>query len=210
MNPETISFIEAHGTGTLLGDPIEIKALREVFAQYTQRKQFCAIGSVKSNIGHLLRAAGISGLIKVLLAMKNETIPPTINCLKPHSRFHFEESAFYPALQPIAWKETNHFRRAGISSFGFGGTNCHMILEDYNVSNNHYSPSRQPLPEPRFQRKKFWLHPGETFFTEKSNGYLDKVYLSILRQVEIGSLQPQQALSLIEEIGLQEGHEKSI
>lgn len=126
-----ISYIETHGTGTLLGDPIEIKAARTVFEEDTKEKRFCAVGSVKSNMGHLFRAAGVAGFIKVILALRNKMIPMTINCETPHQRFHFEDSPFYPALETKEWKTNGKVRRAGISSFGFGGTNCHMILEEF-------------------------------------------------------------------------------
>lgn len=148
-----ISYIETHGTGTLLGDPIEIKATRTVFEEDTKEKRFCAVGSVKSNMGHLFRAAGVAGFIKVLLALKNKMIPMTINCETPHQRFHFEDSPFYPALETKEWKTNGKIRRAGISSFGFGGTNCHMILEEF-LEPNGYVCKRQKGAEIVFNHQE--------------------------------------------------------
>ena len=130
INPETITYLEAHGTGTLLGDPIEIKAATEVYGQYTRKTGTCALGSVKSNLGHTMTAAGITGLIKILLCMKHRQISPTLHCERPHPRFRFDESPFYPHTKLTPWEPENGIMRAAISSFGFGGTNCHMILEE--------------------------------------------------------------------------------
>jgi 3-oxoacyl-(acyl-carrier-protein) synthase/acyl carrier protein/NADP-dependent 3-hydroxy acid dehydrogenase YdfG len=131
VDPRQISYLETHGTGTLLGDPIEIKSATEVYRKYTKDRQYCPIGSVKSNVGHTMTAAGITSLIKVLLCMKHKKIPATLNCSKPHPRFKFGESPFYPNLHLNNWetKESQN-RIAAISSFGFGGTNCHMILSE--------------------------------------------------------------------------------
>lgn len=157
IHPRTIGYYEAHGTGTLLGDPIEIKAMTEVYEGYQVGKDRCAIGSVKSNIGHLLRAAGVASLIKVVLAMQNKIIPPTIHCDNPHPRFNFEDSPFYPATKSIDWISNDITRRAAISSFGFGGTNCHMILEESQVQ----SSIRHSLPSTSMQRNYYWLNKNE-------------------------------------------------
>ncbi|MEJ8302799.1 SDR family NAD(P)-dependent oxidoreductase, partial [Saccharibacillus sacchari] len=129
ISPKEINYLEAHGTGTLLGDPIEIKAATQVYQEFTSETQFCAVGSVKSNIGHLARAAGVASFIKVILAISNKEIPPTLHCHSPHPRFKFEDSPFYPIQTLKPWKSTHAKRTAAISSFGFGGTNCHMIVE---------------------------------------------------------------------------------
>ncbi len=158
VNPGTISLLEAHGTGTLLGDPIEIKAITQVYRDFTQEKQYCAVGSVKSNIGHLLHAAGIASVIKVLLALQYKQIPSTLHCETPHPRFQFEDSPFYPAAKTIEWTPRVDIRRAAISSFGFGGTNCHLILEEFvKTGNRQYIPKRVPLPPTQFHRKRYWL-----------------------------------------------------
>lgn len=128
--PETIGYVEAHGTGTTLGDPVEIKALSKAFQTSTQKKQFCAIGSVKTNIGHSVIAAGIVGLIKTVLALKHKQIPPSLNFEQPNPRLNFAKSPFYVNTKLLDWESEGEPRRAGVSSFGFGGTNAHVILEE--------------------------------------------------------------------------------
>ncbi|BAY91148.1 MULTISPECIES: type I polyketide synthase [unclassified Tolypothrix] len=130
INPETISYIETHGTGTNLGDPIEIAALTKCFRASTQKKNFCAIGSVKTNIGHLDAAAGIAGLIKTVLALKHKQIPPSLHFEQPNPQIDFANSPFYVNAQLSDWKTNSIPRRAGVSSFGIGGTNAHVILEE--------------------------------------------------------------------------------
>lgn len=130
VDPETIQYIEAHGTGTQLGDPIEVSALTQVFREYTDKKGFCAIGSVKSNVGHLNTAAGVAGLIKTALALKYKQIPPSIHFKEPNPKIDFENSPFYVQTELGDWKSTDGPRRAGVSSFGIGGSNAHVILEE--------------------------------------------------------------------------------
>ena len=131
INPESISYIEAHGTGTKLGDPIEFKALNEVYRQYTTKTQFCGIGSVKPNIGHLDTAAGLAGCIKVALSLYHKEIPPSINYKEPNPNIGFKDSPFYVVDKLQPWENTAVPRRAALSSFGIGGTNTHAILEEY-------------------------------------------------------------------------------
>jgi acyl transferase domain-containing protein/acyl carrier protein len=130
VEPETINYIEAHGTGTALGDPIEIKALTQVFHAYTQKKGFCAIGSVKTNIGHLDAAAGVAGLIKTALALKHKLIPPSLNFEQPNPQIDFANSPFYVNTKLQEWQDNGSPRRAGVSSLGIGGTNAHVVLEE--------------------------------------------------------------------------------
>ncbi|WP_414620771.1 SDR family NAD(P)-dependent oxidoreductase [Calothrix sp. CCY 0018] len=130
VKPESISYIEAHGTGTSLGDPIEIAALTKVFRASTQKKEFCAIGSVKTNIGHLDAAAGVTGVIKTALALKHQKIPPSLNFEQPNPEIDFANSPFYVNTELTEWKTESFPRRAGISSLGMGGTNAHLILEE--------------------------------------------------------------------------------
>ncbi len=130
IDPETITYIEAHGTGTVLGDPIEISALTQVFREHTQKNQYCAVGSVKTNIGHLDAAAGVAGLIKTALALHHKTIPPSLNFEKPNPKIDFENSPFFVNNQLREWHNDNGPLRAGISSFGIGGTNAHAVLEE--------------------------------------------------------------------------------
>ncbi|WP_042206752.1 SDR family NAD(P)-dependent oxidoreductase [Paenibacillus durus] len=140
IDPRTISYIEAHGTGTVLGDPIEVNALTKAYSEFTQDRQYCSIGSAKSNIGHLEAAAGIAGLTKVLLQMKNGQLVPSLHAEVTNPNIRFEESPFYVQQELADWqpflkeqgKITRIPRRAGISSFGAGGANAHIIVEEYN------------------------------------------------------------------------------
>ena len=128
---ETIGYIETHGTGTALGDPIELKALQEAFGLNGKRESgSIALGSVKSNIGHLSVAAGIAGLIKTVLALRARKIPPNPHFNRPNPGFDFDQSPFYVNTAPRDWRSTRHPLRAGVSSFGIGGTNVHAILEE--------------------------------------------------------------------------------
>ncbi|WP_309729086.1 type I polyketide synthase, partial [Chamaesiphon sp. OTE_75_metabat_556] len=142
VTPESIGYIETHGTGTTLGDPVEVKALTKAFRKSTQQKQFCAIGSVKTNVGHSIIAAGIVGLIKTVLALKHKQIPPSLNFEVPNPRINFAKSPFYVNTKLSEWEANGHPRRAGVSSFGFGGTNAHVILEEAPI---HQRP--EPLLE---------------------------------------------------------------
>ncbi|ELR72269.1 Long-chain-fatty-acid--CoA ligase [Fulvivirga imtechensis AK7] len=137
VNPETIEYVEAHGTGTSLGDPIEIEALKRCFD--TSKRQFCGIGSVKSNIGHLVAAAGVASFIKTVLALENKQIPPSINYESPSSKIDFESSPFYVVSELKEWDTQHRARRAAVSSFGIGGTNAHLILEEYIPNTKHTS-----------------------------------------------------------------------
>ncbi|HEX2925663.1 MAG TPA: amino acid adenylation domain-containing protein [Ruminiclostridium sp.] len=130
IDPETITYIEAHGTGTPLGDPIEIEALRQAFSKKTDKKGFCAVGSAKTNIGHLDSAAGVTGFIKTVLALRNRMIPPSLNYSKPNPKIDFENSPFFVNTELKEWKNTSNPLRAGVSSFGIGGTNAHVVLEE--------------------------------------------------------------------------------
>ncbi|HEY0603314.1 MAG TPA: SDR family NAD(P)-dependent oxidoreductase, partial [Herpetosiphonaceae bacterium] len=130
INPETINYIEAHGTATTLGDPIEIEALTMAFRAKTDKVGFCAIGSVKTNIGHLNTAAGVAGLIKTVLALKHKRIPPSLHFQQPNLAIDFAASPFYVNTRLAAWRTGSTPRRAGVSSFGVGGTNAHVVLEE--------------------------------------------------------------------------------
>ncbi|MDM5187018.1 SDR family NAD(P)-dependent oxidoreductase [Bacillus sp. DX4.1] len=131
INPETITYVETHGTSTKLGDPIEIEALTNAFCKYTDKKQYCAIGSVKTNIGHAATAAGGASLAKVLLSLKHKKIPPSLNFCTPNEHIDFESSPFYVNSELKDWKvEPGEKRRAAISSFGFSGTNAHLVIEE--------------------------------------------------------------------------------
>ncbi len=137
VNPRDISYLEAHGTGTILGDPIEISGLSQAFRQHTNDKQFCAIGSVKSNIGHCESAAGIAGLTKILLQMKHKTLVPSIHCDELNPKIDFDNSPFQVQRELCEWKNERDENQqikpltAGLSSFGAGGSNAHLIVTEY-------------------------------------------------------------------------------
>lgn len=130
VKPETITYIEAHGTGTALGDPIEVAALTQAFGA-AERPQYCALGSLKSNIGHLDAAAGVAGLIKVVLQLQQRELVPSLHFEEPNPKIDFENSPFYVNSRLQAWHTPEGVpRRAGVSSFGIGGTNAHLIVEE--------------------------------------------------------------------------------
>ncbi|HEX5759549.1 MAG TPA: beta-ketoacyl synthase N-terminal-like domain-containing protein, partial [Thermoanaerobaculia bacterium] len=128
VDPATIGYVEAHGTGTPLGDPIEVRALTQAFRTATDERAFCALGSVKTNVGHLDAAAGVTGLIKAALAVKHGRIPPSLHFERPNPELRLEESPFYVAARLQDWPRNGGARRAGVSSFGIGGTNAHVVL----------------------------------------------------------------------------------
>jgi glutamate-1-semialdehyde-2,1-aminomutase len=130
IKADTITYVETHGTGTALGDPIEITALTQAFRQSTQENRFCAVGSVKTNIGHLVESAGIAGLIKTVLALKHKQLPASLHFNQPNPNIDFDNSPFYVNTALSEWKTNGISRRASVSSFGMGGTNAHVILEE--------------------------------------------------------------------------------
>lgn len=128
VKPEDIGYIETHGTATQLGDPIEIEALKKAF--HTSKRNYCAIGSVKTNIGHTNNASGIAGIIKTALSLKNKVLTPSLHFQEPNDKIDFENSPFYVNTELKEWKSEGKVRIAGVSSFGIGGTNAHVILEE--------------------------------------------------------------------------------
>jgi acyl transferase domain-containing protein len=141
LDPATLSYLEAHGTGTKIGDPIELDGLTRAFARFTDRKQFVAIGSLKSNIGHAYQTAGLLGLIKAALALHHRELPPTLHVREPNRQIKFVETPFYVNTRRRAWPAGETPRRCGVSSFGFSGTNAHVVLEE--------APLREKAPERR-------------------------------------------------------------
>ncbi len=148
FEPESIGYIEAHGTGTVLGDPIEVEALKLAFN--TDRKGYCAIGSVKPNVGHLNSAAGIAGFIKTVLTLHHKFLPPTLHFKTPNPQIDFANSPFYVSASLKEWSASPHPRRAGVSAFGIGGTNAHALLEEYpttdEANNGSVSPKQTMSP----------------------------------------------------------------
>jgi acyl transferase domain-containing protein/acyl carrier protein len=147
VSPETISYVEAHGTATEVGDPIEIAALTHAFRSGTDRRGFCAIGSVKGNIGHLDAAAGIAGLIKTVLALEHGVLPPSLHFDNPNPQIDFDDTPFHVNARLSDWSAGLTPRRAGVSSFGLGGTNAHVVLEE------------APAPEPSSPGRSWQLLP---------------------------------------------------
>ena len=158
LEPEHISYIEAHGTATRLGDPIEVAGVTKAFSSYTQRKQFCAIGSVKTNIGHMDNGAGLAGLTKVILAFQHEQLPPSLNFNMPNRNIPFEHSPVYVNDTLSPWiVPDGQDRIAGINSFGLSGTNCHVLVKqapksssetelNHDQVQNSQAQNQQPAP----------------------------------------------------------------
>ncbi|MEM7041660.1 MAG: SDR family oxidoreductase [Pseudomonadota bacterium] len=130
VSADTISYVETHGTGTKLGDPIEIAALTRAFAAGTTRKGYCAVGSAKSNLGHTDAAAGVTGFLKTVMALHHRQIPKSLHFETPNPEIDFANSPFFVADRLIEWAPAEHPRRAGVSAFGIGGTNAHVVLEE--------------------------------------------------------------------------------
>ena len=130
VSPESISYIECHGTGTPLGDPVEVAAATKAFRASTQAKKFCAIGTAKTNVGHLDIAAGVTGLIKTVLSLRNGVMPPILHFEQPNPKLDLENSPFYVNTKLTEWKRNGSPRRAGVSAFGVGGTNAHVVVEE--------------------------------------------------------------------------------
>ena len=137
VSARSIGYVEAHGTGTALGDPIELAALTRAWRDDTEDKQFCGIGSVKSNLGHMVAAAGVVGLIKAVMSLEREVIPRTLHFRQPNPQIDFSSTPFHVLADNTPWPRNQEVRRAAVSSFGVGGTNAHVILEEAPV------PSRQ-------------------------------------------------------------------
>lgn len=137
IDPETIGYIETHGTGTPLGDPIEIQGIKNAFNRCTTRKQFCAVSSVKSNIAHLSEAAGIAGVLNAVMALQKKELPPSKYFIRPNKDIEFDNSPVYVNTIPRKWTTNGHLRRCGISAFGMSGTNCHVVLEEYDEEQKH-------------------------------------------------------------------------
>ncbi len=204
VNPETISYIEAHGTGTQLGDPIEITGLSNAFNYRTQLKQFCPIGSIKSNIGHLESAAGVAGITKILLQMKYKELVPSLHSEVVNPYINFENSPFYIQRGLTPWKkpEGDYPRRAGISSFGAGGANAHIILEEYEKPIEAYgAPKGQMLFTLSAINKERLKTYGVTilnFISRESEENTDKIDLQDLEYtLHIGREQMEERLAFV-------------
>ncbi|HWT65805.1 MAG TPA: beta-ketoacyl synthase N-terminal-like domain-containing protein, partial [Terracidiphilus sp.] len=163
IDVEQIGYIEAHGTGTPVGDPIEIEALNSVFSQKTEKRQYCYIGSIKGNVGHPTNAAGVAGFIKAAMVLDREEIPPTLHYKTPNPRINFAESPFIVADKLVPYKRGTQPRYTAVSSFGFGGTNVHAILGE------------APLPTPGSESRPMQLFP----ISARTAGSLDALSASL-------------------------------
>ncbi len=193
ITAESISYLEAHGTGTILGDPIEIAGLSQGFRQTTPKNQFCAIGSVKTNVGHLQIASGIVGFIKTALSLYHKKIPPTLHFDAPNPQIDFTNSPFYVNTTLKDWKTSESPRRAGINSLGIGGTNVHVVLEEVlkNARSNRFSdyPStKEQTNNPHNNHYHLLILSAKN---EKALQALTKQYQTFLTnhpEVDLGSL----------------------
>ncbi len=164
-DPESIGYIETHGTGTPLGDPIEIEALTRAFK--TGKKQFCNIGSVKTNVGHLDSAAGVAGFIKAALALKHRQIPPSLNFKTPNPTIDFENSPFMVCTRLTPWENAKSPLRAGVTALGIGGTNAHVVLEEF--------PRIEPPSTAGTPGEKSEQEPHLIILSAKTESALDKM-----------------------------------
>ncbi|KAF1007425.1 MAG: Polyketide synthase PksL [Luteibacter sp.] len=148
IDPADIDYVETHGTGTPLGDPIELEALATVFRERTDRRGYCALGSVKSNIGHTSSAAGVASVQKVLLSLRHATIPPTLHVERENRHFDFASSPFFIARSPVAWPaKAGRARLACVNSFGYSGTNAHVVIEEYRAREPQVAPQDVPATQ---------------------------------------------------------------
>lgn len=146
VDASTITYLEAHGTATALGDPVEVTALTQAYREDTDATGYCAIGSVKTNVGHLVETAGMAGLIKTILALKHKVLPPSLHFEKSNPRIDFANSPFYVNTKLTEWHQRHgNPRRAGVSAFGMGGTNAHVILEEAPVLTAPANEVERPL-----------------------------------------------------------------
>ncbi|WP_208455299.1 beta-ketoacyl synthase N-terminal-like domain-containing protein [Burkholderia gladioli] len=157
VDAASISYVEAHGTGTLIGDPIELRSLTAVLAPHHRAARACGVGSVKSNLGHLLSAAGAAGMVKVLLSLAHRALPPTLHCDTPNPRFDFEASPLYPVRELQAWAGVDGVLRAGISAFGLGGHNAHLIVSDEGVPDALRADTVPRAGPVRYARRRYWI-----------------------------------------------------
>lgn len=178
---DSIGYVETHGTGTALGDPIEIESLTQAFREDTDKKQFCAIGSVKPNIGHLYTASGVISFIKTVLILEHKLIPGLTNFTSPNRKIDFVNSPFYIPAHPVPWKNQAGLYRAGVSSFG--GTNAHVILQSFDRHEQHEQPEKEP--------------PGELYVFPVSGRNDSVVKKAVERLTEYVEKNPQAELARI-------------
>ncbi len=183
VTPEDISLIEAHGTSTAVGDVVEVATLQKVFSEANLEKRSIALGSIKSQIGHLKSAAGSAAVLKVALSLYNKTLPPSINFKVPNPKIDWDNSPFYVNTQAKPWDhDSSKTRKAGVSAFGFGGTNFHLIMEEYNPNFNYF-PDRKIVEALDYNTymEKYGKSLGEvfTFSSSDSNQLKDQIKTAI-------------------------------
>ncbi|MFB6276925.1 MAG: SDR family NAD(P)-dependent oxidoreductase [Halothece sp.] len=178
IDPATIQYIEAHGTATPLGDPIEVQALTQAFQTGTQETGYCALGSVKSNVGHLDAAAGVTGLIKTVLSLHHQAIPPSLHFQQPNPEIDFDNSPFFVNTALTPWQPGETPRRAGVSSFGIGGTNAHVVLEE--------APTPVPSSKSRSRQLLLLSAKSETALTTARENLAD--YLTNYPDVKLADV----------------------
>ena len=196
LSPEQISYVEAHGTATELGDPIEVASLTKAFRSQTQRSNFCAIGSVKTNVGHMDRASGVSGLIKVVESLKHGEIPPSLNFASPNPAIDFAHSPFYVNTSLAAWPRYDEPRRAGVNSLGMGGTNVHMIVEEAPEATSS-SPSRPYQLLPLSARTPLALEAASQRLRTHLLTHPDQPLADIAYTLQVGRKQMEQRAILV-------------
>ncbi len=145
VEPDTIGYVEGHGTATAMGDPIEVEALTRAFRRQTDKKGFCCLGSAKGNVGHLDAAAGVAGFIRAVLALRHRVLPPTAHFFSPNPDMRLSDSPFFVLSEARDWPGGLQHRRAGVSSFGIGGTNAHVVLEEYSAQRNAAAVKDSPV-----------------------------------------------------------------
>ncbi|MCP4996509.1 MAG: hypothetical protein GY934_22445 [Gammaproteobacteria bacterium] len=182
IDPGEITYVETHGTGTKLGDPIEVEALSESFQVYTDARQYCALGSVKTNIGHTSAAAGVAGLIKVLLSLKNRQIPASLHYQQENEHIGFKDTPFYVNTELKPWQPVaGRPRLAAVSSFGFSGTNAHVVLEEYQGVGNE---------ELRIKNEELGAGPQVIVLSAKNEERLREYVVKLLAYLEQTSSPP--------------------
>jgi polyketide synthase PksN len=200
ITPDTVTYLELHGTGTELGDPVEVEGIKMAFKELASKQQkaisqnhYCGLGSVKTNIGHLEPAAGIAGLLKVILAMRHQKLPGTLHLQTLNPYISLQDTPFYVVEKTQTWNqltdEKGHSipRRAGVSSFGFGGTNAHVVLEEYESPERPVLPCKTPqlfvLSAKNEERLLAYAHEISDFLTSEPATDLSLVELIYTLQV---------------------------
>lgn len=211
IDPKTVSYIEAHGTGTELGDPVEVNGLKQAFSSFADGKEkaagYCGLGSVKTNIGHLSLAAGAAGIIKILLQMKHRTLVKSLHCETVNPYIQLEDSPFYLVRETMEWKTqtdergNEQPRRAGISSFGIGGVNAHVVIEEYipedreEADDSHIDPCLFVLSAKNEKRLKEQAKQLKRVLTEKR--YNQSSLVSMAYTLQIGRDAMEERLAVI-------------